>query len=198
MPEKIKTVEELNRELLEVQLETARVGLEEAKRKNADYKVAEARRHEHNRQRQAEIEQGQKTRAMIVKRCRHKSGGSPTNIARGGGKFSFSLITRAIMPDGVTEFLQCSRCPLKLYGRERGAAEEKTMEKAAKKAAEERLEHNPKSKFLSPAEQAWTDHQLWKELREVSIEEGLEHGITRGPTFMFQNENGIPIIPELR
>jgi hypothetical protein len=36
----------------------------------------------------------------------------------------------------------------------------------------------------------------YNKLLEQSIEEGLEHAEMRGPTFMFKNEDGVPIIPE--
>lgn len=177
MADKEKTAEQMQREIMEVELETKRLQLDEQKKRNAEFKASEDRRHAHNKMRQGEFEQGRRAQKALEAGCRHKSGGSPENILRGGGKFAFSLLTRAVMPDGKTELIQCQRCRLKLHGRERTAAEE------------------AKLKAKSPEKHA--EHLEWKRLREISIEDGIEHSTMRGPTFIFQDERGVNFIPDM-
>lgn len=180
-PDEMKTegrsLEEIQREIALIELETKQLNLAEAKKRNADFKQREEQRHKHNRQRMAELKAGREAHDAIVRRCRHKSGGGPHNVLRGGGIGSFSTITRALMPDGVTVLLQCARCRLNRYFRLLPAAEEARL----KKGSPEKYE----------------DYLVGKKLYETSVESGLEHAELRGPTFLFQNAEGIPIIPEM-
>jgi len=163
--------EELQSAILRVELETKVLGLAEAKKRNADFTAKEEQRHAANKKRMTELTVAKNNHDAVVKECRHKSGGSPNNKLRGGGRFSFSLITRAIMPDGVTILLQCPRCRMKKYPPQQSLKKE-----------------DPKL-YLKELDE-------YNELLEQSIEEGLEHAEMRGPTFMFKNEDGVPIIPE--
>lgn len=164
-----RSVEDIQREIAEVELETKRLMLAEQKKRNAEFIAAEEQRHKSNKQRMTELEQGRKTMDATQRKCRHMSGGKPSNILRGGGVGSFSILTRAIMPDGVTVLLQCSRCRLKLY----------PPTERDKKA-------DPK-KYLD-------DLKRYNELLEQASETDLEP--LRGPTFLFKNAEGVPLIPE--
>jgi len=164
--------EELRKEIARVELETKQLQLAEAKQRNADFKEKEAQRHRANQQRMKELEDARNNHHSVIRQCRHKSGGSPKNILRGGGKNAFSLLTRALMPDGVTILLQCSRCRLKFY------TPEKDKRQLWFKKFDEELRY-------------------YQKLLETSIEDGLEHAEMRGPTFMFQKE-GVPFVPERR
>jgi len=190
-----KTVEQLQREVLEVQLRRESAALEDTVEQLNDRKIRKERSAKTNAQRQAQMSADNKAAKQIEKSCRHKSGGNPQNILRGGGKFSFSILTRVLMPDGKTELIQCQRCRLKLYGRERTPAEERKMRAAADRA--EQVSEAKRSLEEKKAIAAWEDHQEWKRLREISIEEGIDDSFMRGPTFNFQNEEGMSVIPEV-
>jgi len=198
--EKHKSLDETEREIAEVELQTkhdqaeiARVdlqtkklGLAEAKARNANFQQAEDSRHKGNRQRQAEIAQTRSNVQARQKQCRHKAGGQAGgDELRGGGKFAHSVLTRAIMPDGHTELLQCSHCDLMLYGRELTPAE------IAKLAALDAADEASGIPFRRVA-----DHEEWTRLRQVAIEDGIPNNVLRGPTFIFQDANGVNFIPE--
>jgi hypothetical protein len=165
------TIEQMQAEILRVELETKRLLLGKAKKDNAEFIAAEERRHQANKRRMKELAEGRENRYATIKACRHRSGGGPGNILHGGGIGSFSLLTRALMPDGVTILLQCGRCRLLFY-----TPSEKQRQLWFESYREELA--------------------FYKKLLELSIEEGIQHNETRGPTFMFKNEKGVPIIPE--
>ncbi len=174
---KERSLEEIQREVAEVDLQTKQLQLGEAKKRNEMFLAAEETRKRGNRQRQSELAQGRRAQETVVKACRHKSGGSPHNILRGGGIGSFSILTRALMPDGVTRLIQCSRCRLKMYFRLLMPPEEAKLKKGDPEKYDLYLEG--------------------KRLFDVSTDQGIEHAELRGPTFFFQNEQGVPIIPEM-
>lgn len=166
-----RSLEDIQREIADVELETKRLSLAQAKRDNQAFVENERRRKEQNKTRMAELAQAQRNHEAMVKTCRHRSGGNPGNVLKGGGIGSFSIITRVIMLDGVTIMLQCSRCRMKLY----------PPTDALKEASPE--------KYLE-------DLKEYNRLLEISREEGIENAELRGPTFMFKNRKGVPIIPE--
>lgn len=168
--EKNKSMEELQREIAETELKTKQLLLRQAQKSNADFEAAEERRHESNRLRMAELKQGRENHARIVKLCRHRSGGRPQDILKGGGIGSFSVISRVLLPDGVTKVLFCPRCAMIMYPPEKSLAKQDP-----KKYAEELEEY---SRLLA-----------------ISEEEGLEFAETRGPTFFF-TKDGVPFVPE--
>jgi hypothetical protein len=181
-----KPIDSLQREIAETELQTKQLQLAEARERNAKFLQHEEIRHRSNQQRQAEFKQAAASNRALQKDCRHKAGGSPSNIHRGGGKFAFSLLTRAIMPDGKTELIQCQRCRLRLYGRERTPVEiEKLKELDAADA---------KKGIVATR---YEDHVWWLKLRETSIEEGIPNNEMRGPTFNFQNADGVNFIPDM-
>ena len=163
--------EELQAEILRVELETKTLQLAEARQRNHDFIEVEKRRRQANQQRMTELETGRKTRERIIKICRHRSGGTPKNILKGSRSAgSFSLLTRAILPDGKSVLIQCPRCRLMAYP------------------------PNPSLKKEDPKRYA-QELEAYNSLLEQSIEEGLEHAETRGPTFLFERQ-GVPIIPD--
>lgn len=172
-----KSLEQIQREIAELDLQTKQLQYGEAKKRNELFVQAEDQRHRQNRQRQAELAQGRAAHASVVKVCRHKSGGSPRNILKGGGIGSFSIISRALMPDGVTVLLQCARCRLRQYFRQLSGPEEAKLRKGDS--------------------EKWAVYQEGKRLYEASIDLGLEHAELRGPTFFFQNAEGVPLVPEM-
>lgn len=165
--------EELAQRVAEVDLETKLLGLRAAERSNADYEQREEQRHKQNQQRQGELAQLRKAREDVVRSCRHKSGGRPTNILKGGGPGSFSIVVRTLMPDGVTVLLQCARCRMLEY----------TPEKPVGKAA-----------TADALEQYVARMDRFNGLLEASIDAGFDN-FMRGPTFAFKTGEGVPFIP---
>lgn len=165
-----KTLEQVQLEIAEVELQTKLLLLGQAKRSNEDFEVKEQRRREGNKRRMSELAAMRRNHEATVKSCRHKSGGSPKSILKGGGIGAFSIITRTIMPDGVTVLLQCPRCRMLLY----------TPHPSLK-------ESNPK--------QYLKDLEIYNKYLEESQDNGLEHAEMRGPTFFFQNAQGVPVVP---
>lgn len=173
-----RPLEEIQREIALLDLQTKQLNYKEAKKRNELFIQHEEQRHRHNRQRQSELAQVRAAAQALVDGCRHKSGGSPKNILRGGGIGSFSIISRALMPDGVTVFLQCARCRMKEYFRKLSVNEETRLEKGDVVMYRRYLQS--------------------KKFYEMSVEIGLEHAELRGPTFFFQNaDTGVPLIPAM-
>lgn len=170
MPTDKKSVDDIQREIAETELVTKKLLLRKAQKENADFEAAEERRHESNLQRMAELKQGRENHEAIVKRCRHRSGGRPQDISKGGGIGSFSVISRVVLPDGVTKVMFCPRCAMVKFPPDKALAKENP-----KKYAEELQEY--------------------QRLLAISEEEGLEFAETRGPTFFF-TKDGVPFVPD--
>ena len=166
-----KTREEIEFEIAEVELETKRLMLAEQRKRNSEFSEAERRRHEANKKRMDELTNTERNKERVIRTCRHRSGGTPANLLRGGGRFSFSLITRAVMPDGKTILLQCPRCRMMKY---------------------------PPTKALKDASPDLYLAELteYNRLLQMSVDEGIEDSELRGPTFLFENDRGVPFIPE--
>ena len=177
------TGEALAQRIAEVELRTKELNLRAAERANADAEQRELTRSKQNAQRQQELAQLERAHEANVKACRHKSGGRPGNILKGGGVGSFSTITRTLMPDGVTVFLQCARCRMRKYTPEKPV---KPVGDAATKEALRRYD---------AAMEKWADDmEEFNELHEQSVDAGFDN-FMRGPTFAFKNAEGVPFIP---
>jgi hypothetical protein len=195
MAEKQNPNDALQQEVLEAQLRTQKAilareeaGLEETLESLADRKEKKerARRINADRQRQLALDRASQ-RHLQRQQCQHRSGGfaGETPITEGGGTNSFSVLHVTIMPDSKTMFIQCGRCPLKLYWRARSEGEEDKMEAAAKKAGRG-----------SKEALAWEDHLWGKELMATHKKEGLPKSIMKGPTFDFEKD-GVPFVPDI-
>lgn len=160
---------EMQAAILRVELQTKMLGLNEAARKNKEFVENERNRHESNRRRQAEMAEQARNQAGTEQQCRHQSGGKPDNILKGGGIGSFSIISRAIMPDGVTVLLQCARCGMKRY------------------PPTDALKKEDPRKYLAELTE-------YNKLLDDAVATDMEP--LRGPTFVFKNAEGVPIIPE--
>lgn len=162
------TNEQMTAAILRTELRTKMIQLKQAERSNEDWEQREELRHKQNAERQADMKKSIFNRLRGQKACRHMSGGKPGKISKGGGIGSFSIITQALMPDGVTILLQCARCRLKIAT-----------------PSQELKRTNPK--------QYLEDLEYFNELLEKSDDSGLSP--LRGPTFMFTNEKGVPMLP---
>lgn len=190
MAEKIVALsnEDLQRQILEAQLEREKISLEQTQDGSAAYRQRKEVATRANKNRQRQLSRDRANLRAIQMRCEHMAGGDAGgDPLEGGGKFAFSTISCTLMPDGVTKLLQDPRCRLMLYGRERTPQEKRKMEAAAIKAG-------PESKDAV----AWQDHLWWEELHKLWRKEGLgKKSLMRGPTFDFTTENGLRIIPDI-
>jgi hypothetical protein len=164
-------IEAMQERVLEVELQTKMRLLRKAERDEQAFEETERRRHEANKTRQDELRVAKRNHEAVVKMCRHKSGGNPQNVLRGGGIGSFSTITSFLMPDGVTRLLQCTRCRMKIY----------SPHTNLKKTDPQRYE---------------SELAEFTRLLNISVDEGLQHNEMRGPTFLFTNAEGTPFVPE--
>jgi hypothetical protein len=195
MAEKQSDLDALQQEVLESQLRTQKAiqmreeaALEDTLESLADRKVRKerARKINSDRQRQIALDRANQRHLQQVV-CEHRSGGyaGETPITEGGGTNSFSVLHVTILGHDKVRFIQCGRCPLKLWWKERSAHEEGRMEAAAKKAG-----------VGSEAARAWEDHLWGKELLRIHKKEGLPHSTMKGATFNFEKE-GVPFVPEV-
>jgi hypothetical protein len=193
MAEKEQSVEDLQRQVLQAQLARETASLEETVENNAERKQKREVAARTNAQRQRQFAQDRSNLRAIQHRCEHRAGGyaGETDILEGDGH---SVLSVTIMPDGHTKFLQCPRCRLSLYGRLRTKQEEARM----KKAAEAVMDKNPKGYESDPNWLKWDNHQWWMDLMKVHKKFAIKKSIMRGPTFNFQNSEGMSVIPELR
>ena len=185
----------LQKEVLESQLRTQKAilareeaALEDTMAMLADRKQKKeiARRTNEQRQRQIALDRASQ-RHLQQNVCEHRSGGyaGETPITEGGGTNSFSVLHVAIIGHDKIRFIQCGRCPLKLWWMERSPREEARMEAAAKKAGEG-----------SKEAMAWEDHLWGKQLLATHKKEGLKKSTMKGSTFNFEKD-GVAFVPEV-
>lgn len=165
--------EELQKAILLIEYQTKTLTLAQTRKNLTDFEDVERKRREQNKRRMSELKSEREMRERIVSVCRHRSGGTPKNLLKGKGVGSFSLISRTLMPDGITILLQCPRCRMRIFTpqRPKPGSSKVVFEQYAKE-----LDH-------------------YNKLLQDSIEDGLEFAELRGPTFTFLRD-GVPFIPE--
>lgn len=194
MADKEKSLEQMQRELAEIQLEEARISLEQTREANAAYRQKREVSARGNAHRQRQFQADHDSLRKLQKGCAHMAGGDAgSNPTEGGGKFAFSTLSCTVMPDGKTKLLQDPRCRLMIYGRDRSPQEETKMQAAA-----EAVEKKDPANFMrSKAWLAWDDHCWWKDLYQLYRKEGLgKKSMMRGTTFTFEKD-GMPLIPDI-
>ena len=184
----VKTNEDLQREILETTLEQQKIALDQTRDQNAAYRQRKEVASRANANRQRQFAHDRANLRAIQKKCQHMAGGDAGgDPLEGGGKFAFSTISKTIMPDGVTDLLQCPRCRLMLYGRILSKPEEARLEAAASKAGDG-----------SKAWEKWDDYLWYKELLALHRKEGLgKKSVMRGPTFDYTRGDGLRVIPDI-
>jgi hypothetical protein len=99
-------------ELREIQLQTARLTLEEARDRIAVNTAKKAQKARMNAQRQGQLRIDNAGRREVARLCSHRQGATPKNPLKGKGPTALNVIK---MPDGFTIMIQCSICRLNLY-----------------------------------------------------------------------------------
>jgi hypothetical protein len=189
-----KNLEQLQKEVLETQLETAKIALDKTRDENADYRRRKDVAASTNAGRQRQFKHDYKNLRNLQRNvCQHMAGGrADGNPLEGGGKFAFSVLHITIMPDNVSEFIQCSRCRLGIIGRLLSPKEESKLRLAA-----EAVEKKTADFESDPVWLKYDDYKWWKELREQYKRDGIgKEAVSRGPGFAFTNQEGIPVIPD--
>lgn len=187
-------VDLLQKEVLEASLRTQKAillreeaALEETLEALADRRQKKETAKRTNENRQAQLALDRATQRHLQQNvCQHRSGGymGQTPVTKGGGTNSFSVLHVTILGHDKVKFIQCGRCPLKLWMID-SPAEEKRLQAAAAKA-------KPGSKEAM----AWEDHLWGKELLAMHEASALPNATSKGATFNFE-KNGVPFIPEV-
>lgn len=179
---KRKTDQQLEREILETQAETARINLERARADNNNYRQQEASHKASNRQRQRGLSAEAQQRDALQRSCLHKQGGGPEDRYEGDGK-SALVLSRIFLSNNF--LIQCPRCDLALQRPHPKRKSTKPLFKGeTKEAIEARIElYN---------EDVTRYEGLLREARSNKLRPML------GPTWEFQDEDGNVIIPEAK
>lgn len=175
------SVEELQRQLAAVQLETAQLQLEQQREANMTLKQQREARSRLNRQRQAQLAKEAATTAAIQAMCLHKQGGGPDDVYEGDGK-SALVLSRIFFANNY--LIQCPRCDLALQ-RPHPALKSKKL-----RDGETASERDTRVKKYN--EDLAHYNKLLAEAKSNKLRPML------GPTFEFTDEDGTPFVPELR
>jgi hypothetical protein len=177
-----KTNEQLAREILEVQLETAKISLAKARSENQAWHEREESHRISNSQRQAHLENVAAQRDAIQRVCLHKQGGGPEDRYEGDGK---SCLTLARIFFSNNFLIQCPRCDLALQ------------------------RPHPKRKSTKPVFEGETQTQIKRRIEiynedvtryEALLREAKSNKLRPmlGPTWEFANEDGDVFTPEMK
>lgn len=162
---------DVDEEIKRVQLETAQLGLVEAKERNARTIAEREERARRNKNRQAEIESTRAGHRAIENNCRHRQGGGPGQEYRGKGE---PCVFGHKMPLGELRF-QCNRCLAEVM--EPNELDEKRRD------------------YRDAQGRTWREQKaLFDKFRELAEENGME--MTAGPQFI-ATKDGIPFRPSL-
>lgn len=102
----------IEQEIKRVQLETARLQLDEQRDRNEHLKATKAEKSRRNMERQKQLRAEVSTRTQISNKCKHRQGGTPKNPLNGKGPTALNI---AMMPDGFTKLIMCSVCRLRVF-----------------------------------------------------------------------------------
>jgi hypothetical protein len=175
-----KTNEDLQREILEVQLETAKIALQKTKAENQEWFERTESHKISNQQRQAHLRAVEDNRQAIQRLCLHRQGGGPEDRYEGDGKSALT-ISRVFFSNNF--LIQCPRCDLDLQ------------------------RPHPKRKSLKPTFKGETEDQILARVDkynedvtryELLLKEAKSNKLRPmlGPTWEFQDEDGNTFIPE--
>lgn len=182
MADQKRSLEEMQRQLLDTQIETAQIGLEKAKADNDQYRQTQAQRSSQNKQRQAILAQEAANREAIQRACLHKQGGGPEDRYEGDGKSCLTL-SRVFFSNNF--LIQCNRCDLALQ------------------------RPHPKRKSPRPLFRGETEAQIEARIALYNEDVTRYEGLLReargnklrpmlGPTWEYSDDEGTIFIPEAK
>lgn len=174
--------EDMQRELLEVQLETAQISRDRAKADNEAYRQQEAARTNQNRQRQAGLAQEAANVEMLTRTCLHRQGGGPEDRYEGDGK-SALVLSEIFFSNNF--LIMCQRCPLAI---QRPHPKRKSTKALFPGETAEQI----KARIELYNADVTRYEQLLREAKSNKLRP------MRGPTFEFRDEDGNLFQPEMK
>jgi hypothetical protein len=175
------TNEELQREILEIDLQTRKLTLERQKEENQTFIQTREQRSAQNKQRQTLLKEAEKVRRYIQREvCLHKQGGGPDDRYEGDGK-SVLYLSRVFFSNNF--LIQCPRCDL---------AEQRPH--PARKSRKPIFEGETQRQIAERIELYNKDVKWYESLLKDAKTNKLRPML--GPTWEFQNEDGNTFIPE--
>lgn len=106
-----RPLEDIQREILEVQLETSKIALQKTKAENQAWLQMEEAHRIANKNRQAHLATVAANREALQRVCLHRQGGGPEDTYEGDGKSCLTL-SRVFFSNNF--LIQCNRCDLAL------------------------------------------------------------------------------------
>jgi hypothetical protein len=176
-----KSNDELQREILEVELETRRLNLERAREDNTSYLERKKMLVRQREQMQLTSQANAKKASALQAFCNHRQGASPDNIYEGTGP---SCLTRSRIFFSGNYLIQCVWCGLKL---QRPHPAMKNRKPRPGETAEQRDQRVKKYE---------ADLAYYNKLLAES--RGNKLPPMEGPTWEFTDADGIPVMPEPR
>jgi hypothetical protein len=172
--------EELQRQILETDLETRRLGLERQKQENEIFIQTRDQRERVRKSHQIDLAKEAALREALQRACLHRQGGGPEDRYEGDGK-SALVLSRVFFSNNF--LIQCPRCDLALQ------------------------RPHPKRKSTKPIFEGETQAQIKERLKLYAEDVARYEGLLReakgnklrpmlGPTWEFADEEGNTFIPE--
>lgn len=181
-----KKNEEMERELLDVQLQTARLGLERQKEENQIFVQTREQRNRQNEQRQRSLAAEAANKAARQTLCLHRQGGGPDDTFEGDGKSALTL-SRIFFANNF--LIQCPRCDLALQ-----RPHPALKSKKARRLADGTMET---AEMIAARIRKYNEDMTYYN-RLLAEAKGNKLRPMLGPTWEFADEDGTPFVPELR
>lgn len=177
-----KTKEEMEREILAIQLETAQINLEQAKENNAIFMAKKDNTRRQREQAQMTARATEAKAAQLQKVCKHRQGVAPDDIyGEGTGK---SCLTRSNIFFSWNWLIQCVWCGLRNQTPHPSRRSKKLLPGETQEMMQARVK-----KY----EEDLAEH---KRLLAEAKGNGLPPMV--GPQWKFENEDGMEVVPAIR
>lgn len=177
-----RSLDDIQREILEVQLETAKISLSKARSENQAWHEREESHKISNAQRQAHLVQVERNREAIQSSCLHRQGGGPEDRYEGDGK---SCLTLARIFFSNNFLIQCNRCDLALQ-------RPHPKRKSPRPIFDGETQEQVKKRVKLYNEEVTRYEQLLREAKGNKLRPMM------GPTWEYSDEEGNIFIPEAK
>jgi len=173
-----KSDAELRAELAAVELETAKIKLDQAREENQQFLARKTQRARQNEQRQAQMKTDNEQRAAKISRCSHRQGGQPGAETEGEGA---SCMKGIVMPQEERRLVMCNQCPLRIWEPRKINGSAKLRQGESQSNAQKRVAAYQRD--LKEFEKFWKDAQ-----KQLTREAGQP--MHCGKTFSFSDSEG--------
>lgn len=185
-----RTNEDVQREILEIELETKRITLERTKQDNQVYRETEEDRARKRAQAQTNAKMEMEKQRRREQNCRHQQGVGPGDVCGEGSGKSCLTLSRIFFPWNC--LVQCVWCGLKNQTPSPGRKNRKPQR--IRVNGEWRMETADEVKVRIEAYEA--DLKYHEELVRAAKGNGLPPMM--GPTYEFTDQDGMPVVPQIR